>query len=72
MRLVNHAESATSSNALTLADSPAGSTAKMRASGRKAIWLAPSHTNGDSYGSGVQIFFFFVLSLSSSSSWQGT
>jgi hypothetical protein len=48
MRFVNQAESATSSKALTFSDSPAGSTANTRASGRKTIWLAPSHAKGDS------------------------
>src|SRR5687767_6783690 len=47
-RLVNQLESATSSMLLTLALSPAGSTAQKRATGRNTMLSAPSHRNADS------------------------
>ena len=46
-RFSNQLEFGTSSNALTFTAAPAGSTAKKRAIGRKTIWFAPSHANGE-------------------------
>src|SRR5262245_13739116 len=48
MRFVNQLESATSSLLLTLALSPAGSTAKKRAEGRNTMLSAPSQRKPDS------------------------
>jgi hypothetical protein len=52
-RFSNQLEFGTSSSALTFAAGPAGSTAKKRLMGRKTIWSAASHANGDSYVSGT-------------------
>lgn len=74
MRFVNHAESGTSSSALTLTASPPGRTAKKREIGRKTIWLAPSHAKGDSYASGKHAAAFtpFLSGLASGSGRQAT
>src|SRR5215471_14616645 len=53
-RLVNQAESGTSSRALTLIASAGGSTANTLASGRKRVLSAASHARGETYFSGAQ------------------
>src|SRR5260370_2529995 len=52
-RLVNQAESGTSSKLFTSTASPWWSIARASDSGRKTIWSAPSHMSGETYSSGA-------------------
>src|SRR5258708_304284 len=52
-RLVNQAESGTSSRLFAFTASPCWSSARASDSGRKTIWSAPSHMRGETYSSGA-------------------
>src|SRR4051812_36459512 len=70
IRLVNQAESGTSSTLLALTASPPGSTAKARERGRKRVLSAASQANEDTYSFGVQEMW--LGSFSVGAGWQGT